>query len=235
MKNYGAVGLTNNLLQITVTADSDAEAVARAKALADAFVADHVRRIKDAADSEAKALLDQRDRMQGELAQVNKAIGDGSSQGGPEGFGEPGVALRQPGRTHLRGSPISVSARRRRASARPSHRLHAGRGRPARGAALPAQGRCHQRRDRTRPRARPRARGGRGRHGGGGPPRAAPGHRGEPRRLGHHGAAPPVGQAVAAPTGPGGTRTAHHVTGPHRARLRGPGLAAGTGPRAARA
>jgi capsular polysaccharide biosynthesis protein len=84
MKNYGAVGLTNNLLQITVTADSDAEAVARAKALADAFVADHVRRIKDAADSEAKALLDQRDRMQGELAQVNKAIGDGSSQGGPK-------------------------------------------------------------------------------------------------------------------------------------------------------
>ncbi|MFC9641566.1 Wzz/FepE/Etk N-terminal domain-containing protein [Streptomyces mirabilis] len=84
MKNYGAVGLTNNLLQITVTADSDAEAVARAKALADAFVADHVRRIKDAANSEAKALLDQRDRMQGELAQVNKAIGDGSSQGGPK-------------------------------------------------------------------------------------------------------------------------------------------------------
>ncbi|MFF7593786.1 Wzz/FepE/Etk N-terminal domain-containing protein [Streptomyces mirabilis] len=84
MKNYGAVGLTNNLLQITVTADSDAEAVARAKALADAFVADHVRRIKDAANSEAKALLDQRDRMQGELAQVNKAIGDGSSQSGPK-------------------------------------------------------------------------------------------------------------------------------------------------------
>ncbi|WP_405917749.1 Wzz/FepE/Etk N-terminal domain-containing protein [Streptomyces sp. NBC_00728] len=84
MRDYGAVGLTNNLLQITVTADTDAQAVARAKALADAFVADHVTRIKDAADAEAKALLDQRDRMQGELAQVNKAIGDGSSQGGPK-------------------------------------------------------------------------------------------------------------------------------------------------------
>ncbi|MCT9004774.1 Wzz/FepE/Etk N-terminal domain-containing protein [Streptomyces rhizosphaerihabitans] len=84
MKDYGAVGLTNNLLQITVTGDSDAQAVARAKALADAFVVDHVTRIKNAADAEAKALLDQRDRMQGELAQVNKAIGEGSSQSGPK-------------------------------------------------------------------------------------------------------------------------------------------------------
>ncbi|MFJ6838534.1 Wzz/FepE/Etk N-terminal domain-containing protein [Streptomyces sp. NPDC091209] len=84
LQEYGAVGLTNNLLQITVTGDSDAEAVARAKALADAFVADHVTRIKDATNAEAKALLDERDRMQGELAQVNKAIGDGSSQSGPK-------------------------------------------------------------------------------------------------------------------------------------------------------
>ncbi|WP_336115921.1 Wzz/FepE/Etk N-terminal domain-containing protein [Streptomyces sp. PTD9-10] len=84
MKDYSAVGLTNNLMQITVTGDSDAEAVARAKALADAFVADHVRRIQGAANAEAKALLDQRDRLQGELAQVNKAIGDGSGGSGPK-------------------------------------------------------------------------------------------------------------------------------------------------------
>ena len=84
MKDYSGAGLTNNLLQITVTGDSDADAEARAKALAEAFVADHVKRIKDAANAEAKALLDQRDRMQGELAQVNKAIGDGTSQSGPK-------------------------------------------------------------------------------------------------------------------------------------------------------
>ncbi|MFF4535559.1 Wzz/FepE/Etk N-terminal domain-containing protein [Streptomyces aureus] len=83
MKDYSGVGLTNNLLQITVTGDSDADAEARAKALADAFVADHVKRIKDAANAEAKALLDQRDRMQGELAKVNKTIADGSAQTGP--------------------------------------------------------------------------------------------------------------------------------------------------------
>ncbi|MET9505863.1 Wzz/FepE/Etk N-terminal domain-containing protein [Streptomyces sp. NPDC006622] len=84
MEDYGGIGLTNNLLQITATGDSDAEAVARAEALADAFVADHVRRIQEAANAESKALLDQRDRMRGELAQVNKAIGDGSSETGPK-------------------------------------------------------------------------------------------------------------------------------------------------------
>ena len=84
MQDYEGVGLTNNLLQINVTGDSDAEAVARAKALADAFVADHVRRIQEAAKAEAKALLDQRDRMQDELAKVNKSIGDGSPDSGPK-------------------------------------------------------------------------------------------------------------------------------------------------------
>ncbi|MFK0289793.1 Wzz/FepE/Etk N-terminal domain-containing protein [Streptomyces sp. NPDC090442] len=82
--DYRGTGLTNNLLQIDVTGDSDAQAVARAKALADAFVADHVRRIQDAANAEAKTLLDQRDRTRDELAQVNRSIGDGSSKSGPK-------------------------------------------------------------------------------------------------------------------------------------------------------
>ncbi|OAR27157.1 polysaccharide biosynthesis protein [Streptomyces sp. ERV7] len=76
IRDYRGTGLTNNLLQIDVTGASDAEAVARAKALADAFIADHVRRMQEAAKAEAKALLDQRDRMRDELTQVNKAIGD---------------------------------------------------------------------------------------------------------------------------------------------------------------
>ncbi|MGC9542439.1 Wzz/FepE/Etk N-terminal domain-containing protein [Streptomyces sp. UG1] len=84
MKDYEGTGLTNNLLQITATGDSDAEAVARAKALADAFVADHVKRIQQAADAEAKTLLDQRDRMRDELAEVNEEIGQGPPQSGPE-------------------------------------------------------------------------------------------------------------------------------------------------------
>ncbi|MER6789654.1 Wzz/FepE/Etk N-terminal domain-containing protein [Streptomyces sp. NPDC000658] len=84
MRDYSGAGLTNNLLQITVTGDSDAEAVARAKALADAFVADHVKRIREASKAEAKALLDQRDQLKAQLAQVNKAIGDGTGASGPE-------------------------------------------------------------------------------------------------------------------------------------------------------
>ncbi|MFI9723359.1 Wzz/FepE/Etk N-terminal domain-containing protein [Streptomyces sp. NPDC052396] len=84
MGTYRGTGLTNNLLQIDVTGDSDAQAVARAKALADAFVADHLRRMREAATAEAKALLDQRDRMRDELTQVNKAIGDRSPGNDPK-------------------------------------------------------------------------------------------------------------------------------------------------------
>ncbi|MGW6267713.1 Wzz/FepE/Etk N-terminal domain-containing protein [Streptomyces sp. NPDC055060] len=84
LQDFRGTGLTNNLLQIDVTADSDAEAVARAKALADAFVADHVRRMRETAKAESKALLDQRDRMRDELAKVNQAIGDRSPDSDPK-------------------------------------------------------------------------------------------------------------------------------------------------------
>ncbi|MGW2815684.1 Wzz/FepE/Etk N-terminal domain-containing protein [Streptomyces sp. NPDC001415] len=84
IRDYRGTGLTNNLLQIEVTGGSDAEAVARSKALADAFVADHVSRMQQAAAAEAKALLDQRDRIQDDLAQVNKAIGDRSPGNDPK-------------------------------------------------------------------------------------------------------------------------------------------------------
>ncbi|MGW6143633.1 Wzz/FepE/Etk N-terminal domain-containing protein [Streptomyces sp. NPDC055140] len=84
MKDYRVTGLTNNVLQIEVTGDSDAQAVARAKALADAFIADHVRRMKASAQAEAKALSDQGDRMRHELAGVNKEIGDRSPDSDPK-------------------------------------------------------------------------------------------------------------------------------------------------------
>ncbi|MER7689774.1 Wzz/FepE/Etk N-terminal domain-containing protein [Streptomyces sp. NPDC097610] len=85
MKDYRGTGLTNNLLQIDVTADSEAEAVARAKALAAAFVTDHVTRMQEIAKAESKALLDQRDRTKAELAQVNKEISERATAGDTTG------------------------------------------------------------------------------------------------------------------------------------------------------
>ncbi|WP_328752145.1 Wzz/FepE/Etk N-terminal domain-containing protein [Streptomyces sp. NBC_00285] len=85
MKDYRGTGLTNNLLQIDVTGEDDAQAVARAKALADAFVADHVQRMKATALAESKALLAQRDRTRGELATVNKQINERSAAGDTTG------------------------------------------------------------------------------------------------------------------------------------------------------
>lgn len=84
MRDYRGTGLTNNVLQIEVTGKTDAEAVARAKALAEAFVADHAKRIQAIANANAKGLLDQRDRMQVELADVNKAIGGRSPDTDPK-------------------------------------------------------------------------------------------------------------------------------------------------------
>ncbi|MFE3096155.1 Wzz/FepE/Etk N-terminal domain-containing protein [Streptomyces sp. NPDC059248] len=76
MRDYRGTGLTNNLLQIEVSGADETEAVKRADALADAFIADHVRRMREAARAEAEALLEQRDRMREELARVNKSIGE---------------------------------------------------------------------------------------------------------------------------------------------------------------
>ncbi|MEV6504879.1 Wzz/FepE/Etk N-terminal domain-containing protein [Streptomyces sp. NPDC051642] len=84
MKDYRGTGLTNNVLEIDVTGKTDAEAVARAKALAEAFVADHTKRINDIANANAQGLLDQRDRMEAELADVNKTINGRSPDTDPK-------------------------------------------------------------------------------------------------------------------------------------------------------
>ncbi|MEV0738272.1 Wzz/FepE/Etk N-terminal domain-containing protein [Streptomyces sp. NPDC050549] len=84
MKDYRGTGLTNNVLEIDVTGKTDAEAVARAKALAEAFVADHAKRINDIANANAQGLLDQQARMQAELADVNKSIGGRSPDTDPK-------------------------------------------------------------------------------------------------------------------------------------------------------
>jgi capsular polysaccharide biosynthesis protein len=76
LKTYEGTGLTSNMMQIEVTGASEKDAVRRAKALADSFIADHVSRSQQAADADAKALIDQRNRTQAELTKVNNAISD---------------------------------------------------------------------------------------------------------------------------------------------------------------
>ncbi|WP_290051274.1 Wzz/FepE/Etk N-terminal domain-containing protein [Amycolatopsis solani] len=81
MKNYAGLGLTNNVLQITVKAKSNEEAVAQAQALADTFIADHVQRSQAAAAAQSKAILDQRKNAQDELAKVDQQIADETGKG----------------------------------------------------------------------------------------------------------------------------------------------------------
>jgi hypothetical protein len=80
LKEFEAVGLTNNILEITVEGTSGGDAVRRAKALAEAFIADHVGRIQTAAKAEAQAITDQRAQVQSELDQVNAQITGAEAQ-----------------------------------------------------------------------------------------------------------------------------------------------------------
>lgn len=71
LKDYTGLGLTNNVMQVTVKAKTTGDALAKAQALADAFIADHVQRNQAAATAQAKALLDQRAQAQQQLAQID--------------------------------------------------------------------------------------------------------------------------------------------------------------------
>jgi capsular polysaccharide biosynthesis protein len=89
LKDFEAVGLTNNVLEVTVKAATGAEAARRAKAVAEAFIADHVGRIQAGAAAEAKAITDQRSKVQADLDDVNDQIADveAAAQGDGEGDG----------------------------------------------------------------------------------------------------------------------------------------------------
>ncbi|MGW5740071.1 Wzz/FepE/Etk N-terminal domain-containing protein [Amycolatopsis sp. NPDC003861] len=81
MKNYAGLGLTNNILQITVKAKSNEDAVAKAQALAETFIADHVKRSQAAAAAQSQAILDQRKNAQDELGKVEQQIVEEEGKG----------------------------------------------------------------------------------------------------------------------------------------------------------
>jgi len=74
LKQFEVVGLTNNILEVTVQGPTGAEAARRAEALAKAFIADHVGRVQTAAKAQAKAITDQRGQVQVELDKINGQI-----------------------------------------------------------------------------------------------------------------------------------------------------------------
>ncbi len=74
LATYRCAGVTPNVLEITVPGRSDGDAVNRAQALADVFIANHVKRTQDAVDAQVKPLLDRRARLERTLAMVNNTI-----------------------------------------------------------------------------------------------------------------------------------------------------------------
>lgn len=74
LKSYKGKGLTSNVLQLTVQGPSDRDAVVRAQALAEVFIADHIHRTEAVAKAEAQVLIDRRVQAERELAEVDDAI-----------------------------------------------------------------------------------------------------------------------------------------------------------------
>ncbi|MFK0243502.1 Wzz/FepE/Etk N-terminal domain-containing protein [Amycolatopsis azurea] len=74
LKDYDGLGLTNNVLQLTVKGKTKDEAIARAQAISDAFIAEYIGRNQAAAAAQQKALLDQRNQAQNELTPIESSI-----------------------------------------------------------------------------------------------------------------------------------------------------------------
>ncbi len=74
LATYRCVGVTSNVLEITVRGMSDGDAVRRAQVLADVFIANHLKRTQNAVDAQVKSLLDARARLERTLAEVSNTI-----------------------------------------------------------------------------------------------------------------------------------------------------------------
>lgn len=74
---YTGKAATPNVLEVTVSAPTSAEAVRDAQALSDAFIADHVGRATDRANQGAERLLQRADELQRSVDQINSQIASG--------------------------------------------------------------------------------------------------------------------------------------------------------------
>ncbi|MFC5996697.1 Wzz/FepE/Etk N-terminal domain-containing protein [Pseudonocardia hispaniensis] len=72
--SYSGAAVAPNVLGITVRAADKAQALAKASALADSFIADHVQRIEDRAKAQVAALTEQAARAERELAELDAGI-----------------------------------------------------------------------------------------------------------------------------------------------------------------
>lgn len=80
LRSFTGEALTENVLEISVRAPTDADALARADALADVFIADHLRRTEETAGAESRALIERRDIAEADLATLNTEIADVAAQ-----------------------------------------------------------------------------------------------------------------------------------------------------------
>lgn len=74
VEQYSGIPLSNNVMEITVEADTAEQALARAEALSSTFIADHRRRVEASSQAALQELQDRQRRTQAQLNTVNKQI-----------------------------------------------------------------------------------------------------------------------------------------------------------------
>lgn len=79
---YAGEVVASNILEISTRGSNDAQAVERARAVAEAYIAVHVQRSDDAASADVQALTARRSEVEKDLAEVNTRITEASGQPG---------------------------------------------------------------------------------------------------------------------------------------------------------
>lgn len=85
LATYHGSGITPNVLEITVGAPSNTDAVRRAQALSDVLIAQHVTRAQEAADGQANALLTLQQQLMRTAGEVSNTISATLTQGSAVG------------------------------------------------------------------------------------------------------------------------------------------------------
>jgi hypothetical protein len=103
LDSYTAVAVSNDLVELRVAASTEHDAVRRAQALADAFVADHIQRAEKLANAEAEALANRVAEAERELAALGTA-------GDPDPTSERGVLVARISELRRQAAAASVGA-----------------------------------------------------------------------------------------------------------------------------
>lgn len=80
LDTYAVESVSSNILELTVTSETEVEATARASALAEAFIANHIQRSEDSTKAKSQAVLELQTAAEAERTKLNDQIAAASAK-----------------------------------------------------------------------------------------------------------------------------------------------------------